>query len=200
MNLKIGNRELKDMTPEEIEELVVIAGIPLETFLSIPAKINSLHPELYASYWEELKKIRMLSVSAEDLDCLGGLEIIIWMGKVEHQGKYCNPVEVFKWFIDKGFNVFGMSQHLEPEIDKTLIPYIGDGVSGEDPLNEIQLLCVQKDKYKSVDLCIKTNSFHLPFAEIKLFNTDRYKDAESTYKAACALGNEICRAFNERFK
>lgn len=77
------------------------------------------------------------------------------------------------------------------------IKFISNCVDAEIPLDELEIVCVPKEKYAEVALCIKSN-MNIPFAKIKLFDTDRRVDAEKSFEAATALGNEITSAFNER--
>lgn len=79
------------------------------------------------------------------------------------------------------------------------IKFISSYVTGEIPLDELEIVCVPSKKHAEVQLCIKSN-MNIPFAEIKLFDTDRWADAEKTFEAATALGTEICRKFNDRHK
>jgi hypothetical protein len=77
------------------------------------------------------------------------------------------------------------------------IKFISSCVDGDIPLDELEIVCVPKNKYSSVNLCIKAN-MNIPFAQIMLFDTDSMVDAKESFEAATALGNEIARAFNER--
>lgn len=72
-----------------------------------------------------------------------------------------------------------------------------DDVRVAIPLDTLKIVCVPKYKYKKVFLCIK-DGLNFSFAEIKLFNTDRYIDAKRSFEAATALGYEIENAFNNR--
>lgn len=77
------------------------------------------------------------------------------------------------------------------------IKFIGDCVVGETSLDELKIICVSSEKYKTVDLCIKGNMY-IPFAKIKLFDTNRFIDAKKSFECATALGEEIAKAFNNR--
>ncbi len=67
-----------------------------------------------------------------------------------------------------------------------------EGVTGSISIDELEIISVSKKKYAEVYLCIKSN-MNLPFAKIKLYNTDRFIDAESCFESAKALGKEIER-------
>jgi hypothetical protein len=79
------------------------------------------------------------------------------------------------------------------------IKFISNCVDGEIPLDELEIVCVPMEKYAEVQLCIKSN-MNIPFAKIKLFDTDRWVDAEKSFEAATALGNKIAYEFNDRHK
>jgi hypothetical protein len=70
-------------------------------------------------------------------------------------------------------------------------------VSGSFNTESEQLVCVKNKKYGSVDLCFKTNSLHVPFAQIKLHSEDRAIDADAVFEDACKLGDEIARRWNQ---
>ncbi len=67
-----------------------------------------------------------------------------------------------------------------------------ENVSGNISMDELEIVSVSKDKYATVDLCIKSN-MNIPFAMIKLYSRDRYVDAEACFESAKALGKEIER-------
>lgn len=75
--------------------------------------------------------------------------------------------------------------------------FISDCVDGSTPLDDLKIVCVANDKYKSVDLCLKTKGMNVAFAHIKLYHSNKYIDAERTFEAAEALGNKIADAFKE---
>ena len=58
-----------------------------------------------------------------------------------------------------------------------------------------KLVAVKRRKYGAVELCF-AEGWNIPFAEIKLHDTDRAKDADAVFDAACRLGDEICRRWN----
>lgn len=60
-----------------------------------------------------------------------------------------------------------------------------------------KIVCVQKKKYGSVQLCFTTHNMHVPFAEIKLHSEDLAIDADAVFEDACKLGDEIVRRWNE---
>jgi len=72
-----------------------------------------------------------------------------------------------------------------------------DYVKGKFDTDTDKLVCVPKYKYHSVTLCLRTTGMHLPFAEIKLYEQDRFSDAQEMFPDASALGEEIVRRWNE---
>lgn len=68
-------------------------------------------------------------------------------------------------------------------------------VNGDFDTDTGAIICVQRTKYAEVVLCFKAN-MNIPFAEIKLFDTDLYKDAEATMEDAYKLGREIAHRWN----
>jgi hypothetical protein len=79
------------------------------------------------------------------------------------------------------------------------IKFISEIIEGETPLEDLKLVCVADKKYKRVSLCIKSN-MNITFAVIKLYYSDKFVDAEKSFEAAEALGNEIVKAFNNRIE
>lgn len=77
------------------------------------------------------------------------------------------------------------------------IRFISDLVYGSTLLEDLKLVCVKKQKYAEVKICIK-GSMNIPIADIKLYDTDRYAHAEACFKQASALGDAIVDAFNNR--
>lgn len=61
---------------------------------------------------------------------------------------------------------------------------------------ENKMVCVQSDKYHTVDLCLEDGSL-FPIARVKLYNTDLWVDSKDTYEDAVKLGEEISRRWNE---
>lgn len=72
-------------------------------------------------------------------------------------------------------------------------------VSGSFDTAKCEMVCVSKWKYRSVDLCIRcdTGSMSIPMAEIKLYDSDRWGDADKTFEDAKAFGEEIAHRWNE---
>lgn len=69
-----------------------------------------------------------------------------------------------------------------------------DGVFNTDTC---EMVCVPHWKYREVELCIKTdNGWNVPVAQIKLYDTDKWVDAEDTYDNARNLGEEIAKRWN----
>lgn len=59
-----------------------------------------------------------------------------------------------------------------------------------------KLVCVQKRKYGSVNICLGAN-MNIPVAEIKLYSSNLAIDADAVFEDACKLGDEIVRRWNE---
>ena len=77
-------------------------------------------------------------------------------------------------------------------------------VTGNFDTDTDKIICVARRKDARVDLCFKAN-MHIPFAKIRLYQRDRFVDAEACFKSAQALGEEIERrwklqAENEKLK
>lgn len=74
-----------------------------------------------------------------------------------------------------------------------------EDVTGTFDFGTDKITCVQKKKYGTVKLCFRsTNSPALiPFAEIKLYDSNLAKDADMTFDDAVKLGEEICKRWNE---
>lgn len=71
-------------------------------------------------------------------------------------------------------------------------------IEGGFDTNDCVMVCVPQRKYGAVKLCIKTeNGWNIPVAEIKLFDSDLFKDAIATFKDASVFGEEIARRWNE---
>jgi len=72
-------------------------------------------------------------------------------------------------------------------------------VSGTFDTTKCEMVCVPRFKYSTVELGIKcdSGSMIVPIAEIKLYDSDLYKDAKATYDDAKAFGEEIARRWNE---
>ena len=68
-------------------------------------------------------------------------------------------------------------------------------VSGTFDMDTDKLVCVSKHKYKDVYLCFKSG-MNVNFAEIKLYDSGRFKEKEATYSSAVKLGKEIVRRWN----
>ena len=74
-------------------------------------------------------------------------------------------------------------------------------VSGSFDTDTCEMVCVSKWKYRTVELCIKSsNGWNIPIGELKLYDSDLFKDADLTFDDAAALGNEIARRWNETNK
>lgn len=73
-----------------------------------------------------------------------------------------------------------------------------DGVTtdGTDKVEELELLCISKKRYGSVELCFHGGGWNIPFAKIKLYDSNLAIDADATFESAVFLGDEICRRWN----
>ncbi|MFY9141500.1 hypothetical protein [Sulfuricurvum sp.] len=73
-----------------------------------------------------------------------------------------------------------------------------DGVETDDTdkVEELELLCVSKKRYGSVELCFRGGGWNIPFAKIKLYDSNLAIDADATFESALFLGDEICRRWN----
>ncbi len=62
-----------------------------------------------------------------------------------------------------------------------------------------KMLCIASDKHGEVLLCFKEQEcgWNIPFAEIKLFDSERYIDFKATFDDAKKLGDEIARRWND---
>lgn len=70
-------------------------------------------------------------------------------------------------------------------------------VNGETTLEEINLVSVAKEKYKTVSLCIAAN-MNIPIADILLYDSHRLVDAEACFEDATKIGNAIEDAWKLR--
>jgi hypothetical protein len=70
-----------------------------------------------------------------------------------------------------------------------------ENVTGTTSLEELKIITVSSKKNATVSLCIKLN-MHIPFARIKLYSRDKFKDAEACFESAKILGEEIERRWN----
>ena len=70
-----------------------------------------------------------------------------------------------------------------------------DCVDGDFDTEKDRIICVGNTKYSTVHLCFQ-GPMHIPFAEIKLSNSGRLRDAEAVFKDACRLGDEIAERWN----
>ena len=62
-----------------------------------------------------------------------------------------------------------------------------------------KMLCLASDNHGTVKLCFKEEDcgWNIPFAEIKLYDSNLYKDFKATLPDARKLGDEISRRWNE---
>lgn len=78
----------------------------------------------------------------------------------------------------------------------------GDHVTGTFDTIRGVIKCVQSKKYNEVELCLATGDevnpgMNIPFAQIKLYHSELWKDADETFDEAVKLGKEIARRWNE---
>lgn len=69
-------------------------------------------------------------------------------------------------------------------------------VEGDFDTDTGALISVQRKMFASVELCFK-EQMNIPFAAIKLHSKDLRIDAMHVFESAAALGDEICRRWNE---
>ncbi|MDO9304603.1 MAG: hypothetical protein Q7T77_04700 [Sulfuricurvum sp.] len=65
-----------------------------------------------------------------------------------------------------------------------------------DTVEDLELLCISKERYGNVELCFRGGGWNIPFAQIKLYNSKRAVDADAVFESAKFLGEEICRRWN----
>lgn len=72
-------------------------------------------------------------------------------------------------------------------------------VSGSFDTDNCEMVSVSRYKYKTVNLCIRSeNGFLVPLAEIKLYDSELYVDADATFEDAKAFGEEIAKRWNKQ--
>lgn len=71
-------------------------------------------------------------------------------------------------------------------------------VTGTFNTDDCEMVCVPRWKYASVDLCIKSDNgnWNIPVGEIKLYDSEKFVDAQETFEDAKAFGKEIARRWN----
>jgi len=73
-----------------------------------------------------------------------------------------------------------------------------DFVDGSFNTEDAEMVCISSWKYRTVELGIKTgNGWNVPVAEIKLYDSDLFKDADITFDDAKRFGEEIARRWNK---
>ena len=72
-------------------------------------------------------------------------------------------------------------------------------VEGSFDTETNKMLVIASDAYGTVELCFNEVDcgWNIPIAEIKLFDSELYKDFKETLSDAKLLGEEICRRWNE---
>lgn len=70
-------------------------------------------------------------------------------------------------------------------------------VSGSFDTDTCEMVCVPMWKYRTVKLCIHSDGWNIPIGEIKLYDSDLFKDADLTFNDAASLGNEIAYRWNK---
>ena len=69
-------------------------------------------------------------------------------------------------------------------------------VTGAFETDTGKLVCVSSHKYREIEICFDGGSY-IPFATIKLYSSDLFKDADKVFKDAVNLGMEIERRWND---
>lgn len=74
-----------------------------------------------------------------------------------------------------------------------------DFVTGSFDTLTDKMLVIASDNHGTVELCFKEEGcgWNIPFAEIKLYSSNLYKDFKATMPDAKKLGDEISRRWNE---
>lgn len=71
-------------------------------------------------------------------------------------------------------------------------------VDGSFDTKTTEMVCVAKQKYLTVDLCMKSdNGWNVPIAHLQLSSSDLCKDIEPVFEDMYKLGEEIARRWNE---
>lgn len=72
-------------------------------------------------------------------------------------------------------------------------------VEGSFDTKTNKMLCIASDNHGTVNLCFRESDcgWNIPFAEIKLYDSNRYVDFKATMEDAKKLGDEIARRWNE---
>lgn len=100
----IGTRTLDSMTEEEFVELMKIAEIDTECLA-----VEGCFPSIYKNFFAELTHDRICTFGfSEHKDrSLREFDVYVHMGIVYFDITPRSPVKVVRWFLEKGFNVFG---------------------------------------------------------------------------------------------
>lgn len=79
------------------------------------------------------------------------------------------------------------------------IKVVMQDVSGTFDMDKHQITCVVKKRHGTVNLCFncENSSMLIPFARIKLYDSNLAIDADVVFEDAAKLGNEIARRWNE---
>ena len=75
-----------------------------------------------------------------------------------------------------------------------------DFVDGQFDSETGKLICVRRDKYARVDLCLNEGCSNISFARIRLHSADLHADAMKVIDDAKNLGDEIAKRWNEHHK
>ena len=71
-------------------------------------------------------------------------------------------------------------------------------VEGGFNTQDAVMICVSKQKYGQVHLCVKSeNGWNVPIAEIKLYSKPTFGEAMGVFDDATKLCEEIARRWNE---
>ena len=76
-------------------------------------------------------------------------------------------------------------------------------VTGTFNTKDTHMICVSKNKYKEVELCIKSDKdkgCNIPVAQIKLYSRDSFGEASKAYEDAKKLCEEIVRRWNKEIE
>jgi hypothetical protein len=119
-----GNRRLKDITPDELMELLVWAKIDVEDVTTVEdmqrergKPIASLHPQYWFEYYEGKPDIDLQDsiwfrywwcISTDDSSEYDEVDGCIEIGDIRTHDCYsiASPIEMVKWFLGHGFRVW----------------------------------------------------------------------------------------------
>lgn len=82
-------------------------------------------------------------------------------------------------------------------MSKKILRFWKKYVEGETPFDEVELVCVGNTKYGKVELCVKAGMY-VPFAHIKLYDSNLAVDADASFETAYEFGKAIEDAWNDQ--